>query len=125
MLPETHPHATAYPAIERGEDSLGRCQSEIADPSAQVLSKFAQHPLHRDAATASSNGTRSLFELRQVLCGDADLASPTDELEAEELDSVRFGDATLPLVHDQLQLPRQKPFHRSEHAASTAARLDV
>ena len=89
------------------------------------MPQFAQHPGHRNAPAASGNLTHALFEFGQVLRGDADLAPPTDELEAEELDAVRLGDATLLLVHYQLQLPRQKPFDRSEHAAGTAVRLDV
>ena len=67
----------------------------------------------------------SLFELDQVLRGDADFTSLADELEAEKLDAISLGDATLLPVYDQLQFPRQKPFNRSKHAASTAVRLDV
>lgn len=86
---------------------------------------FAQHPRHRNASAASGNQTYPLFELGQILRCDTDFTSSADELEAEKLDAVRLGDATLLLVHHQLQFPRQKPLDRNEHAASAAVRLDV
>ena len=116
MPPISHPYPAADPLIQRHAELIAVGDTKVVDPASQVLARFEELVLHRDAPVAVGQSSDLLLETLQAVRVDED--PPRLEGKSEELTLRGFDDMAFAGVDHQFQTLLQVAADAGQYALS-------